>query len=153
MCDRICANNPHYSPFKVANYADKNIQTHWKFVRYSGYVKTPFCVIKNIAKHTGLTIYFTEPKECNQDFLEEVDFHSKWVNKGFTAYACEQWQMKDLLKGEQKNCIAEDDAKRNAFLQSRPLPIINQRRSKTKSQGYVKRAKPYEYKDKEIPKR
>lgn len=154
MCDRICANNPHYSPFKVANYADKNIQTHWKFVKYNGYAKMPFCVIKNIAKHTGLTIYFTEPQEDKQDLLEEIDFHAKWINKGFASYACEQWQMKELLEGEQKNCIADENAKITSFLQSRPqIVIVSHRRRKTRPQGYVKRAKKYEYTDKEIPKR
>lgn len=166
LFDRVTANNPRYLAFKKDNFKDKNVVTHWKLIRQPFNTGAPFCVYRNIRKYKGKQIYFTEPKG-NEIFIEDVDFHIKWVMEGMTSFICTQWQLKEMSYAASTiyttNRTEEEKEAVRRIISSYPFSekllapngriswkYLNDKNA-TRKVGYIEREEAFEYTLKEIP--
>lgn len=160
--DNVSASNPRYLPFKEANFKDKNILTHWKFVKRPYNTGAALAVYANVKD-----VFFYESNDpIKERVSEDVDFHIRWIQKGHKAFLCSQWQLKEMSYStstcftkegrveEEKLCVrnmlkkAGLDIIKNGKIKWTALDSAN----KTDKVGYIRRAEKYAYKENDIPK-
>lgn len=168
LLDMIVGNNPVYLPFKKKNWADrKNISLYWKFKRTQINSGMPIAVVKNAAKYFEKMYFFNQGVQ----FHEDIDFTIQWVMGGHNRYQCEQWQYRDLGHTASTIFTKERKEEKQWFYNTissypsswgliKPIPgggvkmdftYINKRNVSLQT-GYIKREKPFEFTEKEMPK-
>lgn len=158
----VAASNPRYLPFKGENFKDKRVLTHWKFTKRPYNTRAPLAVYSNVKD----MFFDKENNPIEKRISEDVDFHIRWIQRGYKAFICPQWQVKDMSYSTstcftKENRIEEEKLCVRNMLKKAGLDIVKDGKIKwtsldsanrTDKVGYIRRAETYSFKENEIPK-